>query len=291
MTLNSDKEYFKLNSGSIWDGETLYELYERAYTPWDWTATLMKKANELGMELFSSPFDITAVDYLENCNCPAYKIASFEVSDHILIKKIAQTKKPVIISSGLASLKDLETAINILRENGTKYIAMLKCTSAYPADPADANLKTMVNMKETFNVIPGLSDHTLGPTVPITSVALGAKVIEKHFTLSRDSGSPDDPFSLTPIEFKEMVEYVRIAEKSIGEIKYGGVKSESSSKKFKRSLFSCKDIKKGEIITENNIRSVRPGVGLHTENYEDILGKKARVDIEFATPLSWNLFE
>ena len=291
ITLNSNKDDFVIKGGTLWDGMTLYDLYKKAYTPWEWTPILMKKANDLGMELFSSPFDITAVEHLESHNCPAYKVASCEVTDHILLKKIAETKKPVIISSGGASLEDLESALNVLRSNGTKDIAMLKCTAAYPADPADANLKTMVNMKETFNVIPGLSDHTLGPTVPITSVALGAKVIEKHFTLSRDSGSPDDAFSLTPCEFKEMVEYIRIAEKCVGTIKYGGVKSEVLTKKYRRSLFVSKNIKKGEYITENNIKSVRPGNGLHTKYYNEILGKKARVDIDIATPLNWDLIE
>ena len=243
------------------------------------------------MELFSSPFDITAVEHLESHNCPAYKIASCEVTDHILIKRIAETGKPVIISSGGASLEDLESAVHVLRSNGTKHIVMLKCTAAYPADPADANLRTMVNMKETYNVIPGLSDHTLGPTVPIASVTLGGKVIEKHFTLSRDSGSVDDAFSLTPTEFKEMVEYVRIAEKCTGTIKYGGVKSEDIAKKYRRSLYAVCEIKKGELISSSNVRSVRPGNGLHTKYYDNILGKKARVDIEFATPISWGLIE
>jgi pseudaminic acid synthase len=291
ITLDSNKEEFIIKGGTLWDGMTLYNLYKKAYTPWEWTPILMRKANELGMELFSSPFDITAVEYLEKCNCPAYKIASCEITDHILLKKIAETGKPVIISSGGASLEDLESAMNVLRNNGSKDIAMLKCTAAYPADPSDANLKTMVNMKETFNIIPGLSDHTLGPTVPITSVALGAKIIEKHFTLSRESGSPDDAFSLTPSEFKEMVEYIRIAEKCVGKIKYGGVKSEESTKKFRRSLYSVCNIKKGEIITEDKIKSIRPGYGLHTKYYKEILGKIARKDINYATPLSWDLFE
>jgi pseudaminic acid synthase len=288
ITLNSNKEFFQINEG-LYKGETLYSLYEKAYTPWEWIPILMKKANEYGMELFSSPFDVTAVDYLEQHNCPAYKIASCEITDHILLKKIAKTKKPVIISSGGASLEDLESALNILRNNGTQHIAMLKCTAAYPADPEDANLQTMVNMKETFNIIPGLSDHTLGPVVPIVSVALGCKVIEKHFTLSRDSGSVDDPFSLTPDEFTDMVSNVRIAEKCVGKIMYGGVKSEELAKKYRRSLYSSTNIKKGEIFTEKNIKSVRPGNGLHTKYYEEIIGKTARCDIDYATPITWNL--
>ena len=291
LTLNSNRDEFKIKGGTVWDGSTLYSLYSKSYTPWEWVPILMKKANDLGLELFSSPFDVTAVDFLETCNCPAYKIASLEVSDHILLKKIAQTGKPVIISSGCASLEDLESAINVLRSNGTTDLVMLKCTASYPADPSDANLKTMVNMKETFNVIPGLSDHTLGPVVPIVSVSLGAKVIEKHFTLSRDSGSVDDSFSLIPIEFKEMVDSVRIAEKCIGKIKYGGVKSEDNIKKYRRSLYSIKEIKKGDYITNNNIKSIRPGNGLHTKYYEDILGKKARIDIDFSTPITWDLIE
>mgnify|MGYP003997817991 CR=1 FL=1 len=291
ITLNSDKEEFQIKGGTQWDGQTLYSLYNKAYTPWEWTPKLMKRANDLGMELFSSPFDISAVDHLEKYNCPAYKIASLEVSDHILLKKVAQTGKPVIISSGGASLEDLESALNVLRKNGTKHIAMLKCTAAYPADPSDANLKTMVNMKETFNVISGLSDHTLGPTVPISSVALGAKIIEKHFTLSRESGSVDDSFSLTPNEFEEMVKYVRIAEKCLGKVKYGGVNSEKSTKKYRRSLYAIKDIKKGDILSSENIKSIRPSNGLHTKHYEKILGKKAKVDIDFATPISWELLE
>jgi len=291
ITLNSENEEFQIKGGTEWDGQTLYSLYSKAYTPWEWTPKLMKRANDLGMELFSSPFDISAVDHLEKYNCPAYKIASLEVSDHVLLKRVAQTGKPVIISSGGASLEDLESALNILRKNGTKNIAMLKCTAAYPADPSDANLKTMVNMKETFNIIPGLSDHTLGPTVPISSVALGAKVIEKHFTLSRDSGSVDDSFSLTPSEFKEMVKYVRIAEKCLGKVKYGGVKSEKNTTKYRRSLYAIKDIKKGDILSSENIKSIRPSNGLHTKYFNKIVGKKARVDISFATPLSWNLIE
>lgn len=290
ITLNSNKEDFKINEG-LWKGETLYTLYKKAYTPWEWIPQLMHKANELGMELFSTPFDETAVDYLENYNCPAYKIASCEITDHILLKKIAKTKKPVIISSGGASLEDLENALSILRQNGTEHIAMLKCTAAYPADPEDANLKTMVHMKETFNIVPGLSDHTLGPVVPIISVALGGKVIEKHFTLSRDSGSVDDPFSLTPDEFTDMVKNVRIAEKCVGTLMYGGVKSEKFAKNYRRSLYSNTYIKKGEVFSENNIKSIRPGNGLHTKFYDDIIGKIARCDIDFATPINWNLIE
>ena len=290
ITLKCNRPEFKecLN-GSIWEGQTLYDLYSKAYTPWEWHKELKEYANSLGLDLFSSPFDTTAVDFLETLNVPAYKIASFEITDHILIKRIAQTGKPVIISSGMASKGELEEAVNLLRKNGTTEICMLKCTSAYPAKPEDANLLTIKNMKESFNVIGGLSDHTLGIEVPIASVCLGARVIEKHFTLSRTSGSADDAFSLTPDEFKQMIDSVRIVEKTLGKITYGGVNKEKSSKNYRRSLFVVKYIKKGEAFTKENIRSIRPSNGLHTKYYEEILGKTAREDIEYGSPLSWNL--
>jgi pseudaminic acid synthase len=290
ITLNCKKNYFKIK-GTIWEDQYLYDLYKTAYTPWDWHKGLKEEANKLGMELFSSPFDPTAVDLLESLDVPAYKIASFEITDHILIKKIAQTGKPVIISSGMASKEELREAVELLRKYGTKHICMLKCTSAYPAEPEDANLLTMKDMEESFNIIPGLSDHTLGIEVPIVSVVLGAKVIEKHFTLSRDSGSADDAFSLTPDEFKQMVEGVRKAEKTIGKITYGGVKSEEECKKFRRSLFVCKDIKEDDEFTTENVRSIRPGMGLHTKYYDEILGKKAKFNIEFGEPLNFDMIK
>ena len=291
MTLNCDKPIFKdcLN-GSIWEGTTLYDLYSKAYTPWEWHKELKEYANSLGMDLFTSPFDTTAVDFLETLDMPAYKIASFEITDHILIKRIAQTGKPVIISSGMASLSELNDAVSLLREHGTTQICMLKCTSAYPAKPDDANLITIKHMAESFGIISGLSDHTLGIEVPIASVLLGARVIEKHFTLSRDSGSADDKFSLLPNEFKQMIDSVRIVEKTVGKITYAGVNSESSSKKFRRSLFVVEDIKKGEKLTEKNVRSIRPSNGLHTRYYDEVIGKEATMDIERGTPLSWKLF-
>lgn len=290
MTIKCDKPYFKnCLKGTIWEGETLHNLYKRAYTPWEWTKELKEYTNNLGMDLFSSPFDTTAVDYLEKLEVPCYKIASFEIVDHVLIKRIAQTGKPVIISSGMASRGELEEAINLLRNNGCNQIAMLKCTSAYPAKQEDANLITLQNMAQTFNVIPGLSDHTLGIEVPITAVALGAKIVEKHFTLTRESGSPDDAFSLTPIEFKQMVDSIRIVEKAIGKVTYGGIKSEGESKKFRKSLFIVKNVKKGEVLTKENVRSIRPGYGLHTKHYEEVLGKKVRENVERGEPLTWNM--
>jgi len=287
ITIDCDKEDFQISGGTLWDGQTLYNLYEKAYTPWEWHKGLKKEAEQLGMDLFSSPFDITAVDYLEDLNMPAYKIASCEITDHILIKKIAQTKKPVIISSGNASIEELQEAVDLLRANGTTDICMLKCTAAYPAKKEDANLLTINDMINRYNVIGGLSDHTLGDEVPTLSVAMGARVIEKHFTLSRDSGSPDDAFSLTPLEFKEMVESVREAESIVGNITYGGVKSEEQTKKHRRSLYIVKDIKKGDKFNEENLKSIRPGNGLHTKDYWDILGKECNQDVEFGTPMKF----
>ena len=292
MTINCDNPIFKecLN-GTLWEGKTLYELYSKAYTPWEWHKDLKEYANSKGLDLFSSPFDITAVDFLESLDMPAYKIASFEITDHVLIKKVAQTGKPIIISSGMASLNELNDAITLLRENGATQIAMLKCTSAYPAKPEDANLNTIKHMMDTFNVVGGLSDHTLGIEVPIASVVLGGRIIEKHFKLNDDSGSEDDAFSLTPIEFKQMVDSVRKVEKTLGIIKYAGTNSESKSKTFRRSLFVVKDIKEGELFTSENVKSIRPANGLHTKYYEDILGKKASQELQFGTPLSWDFIK
>ena len=284
ITLNCSKDDFQIKGG-LWKGQTLYELYGKAYTPWEWHKELKDYANSLGLELFSSPFDTTSVDFLESIDVPAYKIASCEITDHILIKKIASTKKPVIISSGIASINDLQEAISLLRENGCKDICMLKCTAAYPAQKEDANLLTINDMISRFNVIGGLSDHTLGIEVPTVSVAMGAKVIEKHFTLSRDCGSPDDAFSLTPDEFQQMVSSVRMTESIIGKITYGGVKSENEMKKIRRSLYVVKDMKKGDIFSEDNLKSIRPGNGLHTKYYWDVLGKECNEDIEYGTPM------
>lgn len=288
ITIDCKTDIFKIKGTALWDDQYLYDLYKKAYTPWEWHSILFNKAKELGMDAFSSPFDITAVDFLENLKVPCYKVASCEITDHILLKKIAQTKKSVIISSGMASKEELQEAVDILRKYGTTEICILKCTAEYPAKQEDANLITIKDMMESFNVIGGLSDHTLGIEVPIASVLLGAKVIEKHFTLSRESGSPDDAFSLTPDEFKQMVDSIRIIEKTIGTITYGGVKGEEAMKKFRRSLFFVKDMKKGEVIDETCIRSIRPGNGLHTKHYWDLLGKTVNENIERGTPLSFN---
>lgn len=288
ITLKCDNEYFQIKNGTLWDGSTLYDLYSKAFTPWEWHLPLKTLASDLGLDFFSSPFDITAVDFLEELNVPCYKVASFEVNDHILLKKIAQTKKPVILSTGTSELSEIADAVSILKENGTTQLCILKCTSEYPAPIEKANLKTIKNMAQTFNCVAGLSDHTLGIEVPIAAVCLGANFIEKHFTLDKLSGSPDDAFSLEPAEFKQMVSSIRIVEKALGSIDYCKHLNPQKNIIFRRSLFAVRDISKGEVFSENNVKSVRPGYGLHTKYYPQVLGKKASKNIEFGTPLSWS---
>lgn len=288
MTINCSNEYFQINNGTIWDGQTLYDLYKKAYTPWSWTITLKNEANRLGMELFSTPFDVTAVDFLEQLNMPAYKIASFEVCDHILLKRIAKTGKPIIMSSGVSDLTELEESIKILKNNGATNICLLKCTSAYPAPIEDANLKTIKDIKKRFNIISGLSDHTLGVEVPIAAVCLGANIIEKHFKLENDITSPDHKFSLNPTQFKQMVNSIRKIENAIGKIKYDKSEKEKRNYKFKRSLFIVKNVKKNQLITPDNIKSIRPNNGLHTRYYEQILGKKFNNDYKKGEPLTFD---
>ena len=288
ITLNCNKKYFKLKNTS-WDEKgNLWELFNMAHTPWGWQYKIQQEVNRLGMDFFSSPFDHTAVDFLEGLNVPAYKVASAEIIDIPLLKKIAKTKKPVIMSTGMASLSEIEEGVKTLKENGTPCVALLKCTSAYPSKPEDANLLTIPHLSETFKCVTGLSDHTLGIGVPVTAVALGANIIEKHFTMSRSDGGPDSTFSLEPHEFKQMVDTVRVAEKALGKIHYGGVKSEV--KIFRRSLFAIKNIKKGEKFIENeNIRSIRPGDGLHSRHLYDFVGKTSSKDVERGTPISWDM--
>ena len=288
ITLDCNNEYFQIKQGTVWDGMTLYELYSKAYTPWEWFPILQKKSTELDLDFFSSPFDVTSVDFLEKLNVPCYKIASFEVCDHILLKRIAKTGKPVIMSSGVSDLKELEESIKVLKDNGCKDICLLKCTSSYPAPIENANLKTIKDMSERFKVISGLSDHTKGIEVPVAAVCLGARIIEKHFKLEDNSNSPDDAFSLTPPEFKNMVDSIRKVEKAIGTIKYNKDGQEKKNQKFKRSLFVAKDMKEGDIFTDKNIRSIRPGDGLHTRHYSEVIGKKCNKDLSKGTPLSFN---
>jgi len=269
----------------------LYKLYQEAYTPWEWQPKLKQIAEDMGLICFSSPFDKTAVDFLEKMNIPAYKVASFEITDIPLIEYVATKGKPVIISTGIAELCDIEEAVNACKRMGNNQIALLKCTSAYPTPLEDVNLKTILNMAETFNTVVGLSDHTLEISVPIAAVALGAKIIEKHFILDRKLGGPDAAFSLEPEEFKIMVKAVREVEKALGKVSYELSEKTKKCREFSRSLFVVKDIKVGETLTEENVRSIRPGFGLLPKYLKDILGKKAKKDLKKGTPLTWDLIE
>ena len=273
------------DKGSLWYGKNLYDLYQVASTPWEWHSTLMEKARELGILCFSSPFDETAVDFLENLNVPAYKIASFENNHLPLIRKVASTKKPLIISTGMASIGDIEMAVNTARDAGAKQIALLKCTSSYPASPIDTNLNTIPHLKKMFNCQVGLSDHTKGIGVSVGAVAMGATIIEKHFTLDRSEGGVDSEFSLEPNEMESLVNESYRCWQSIGSIKYGLTEEEKKSIIFRRSIYVSEDIKEGEIFTKKNIRIVRPGFGDSPSFYEKIIGKRSRHNINKGTPL------
>lgn len=289
ITLNSQSEYFKIKQGTIWDNTNLYDLYNDAYMPWEWQPKLKKIAEKLGLIVFSSPFDKTSVDFLEDMDMPAYKIASFEITDIPLIEYIASMGKPVIISTGIAELCDIELAVKTCKKASNDQIALLKCTSSYPAPLEEINLRTIPHLKETFNTVVGLSDHTLGNSVPAASVALGAKIIEKHFILDRNLGGPDSAFSLEPSEFKAMVNSIREVETALGKVSYELTEKTKCNREFSRSLFVVKDIKKGEKFTENNVKSIRPGFGLHPKYLKDIIGKTAGKNILKGTPLNWNL--
>ncbi len=288
ITIRCDRPEFRIN-GTIWEGRNLYELYGEAFTPWEWQPRLRQVANDLGLELFSSPFDETAVDFLEKMNVPAHKLASFELVDIPLIQKMARTGKPLIMSTGMATADEIEEAVATARYAGATQIALLKCTSAYPSPPEDMNLRTIPELARRFDVPAGLSDHTMGTAVPIAAVALGACIIEKHLTLSRSQPGPDSAFSLEPHEFKAMVDAVRVAEKALGEVHFGVSAHEESSRVFRRSLFVVEDIRQGEAFSAKNVRSIRPGHGLHTRHLAEILGRYASRDIERGTPLSWDL--
>ncbi|WP_434296958.1 pseudaminic acid synthase [Clostridium sporogenes] len=291
ITLDCDNEYFQIKQGTIWDGTILHKLYKEAYTPWEWQPKLKKIAEEQGLICFSSPFDKTAVDFLESMNVPAYKIASFEITDIPLVEYIASKGKPVIISTGIATLSDIEEAVNACRRVGNNQIVLLKCTSAYPAPVEEANLRTIPNMADTFNVITGLSDHTLGSAVSVAAVALGAKIIEKHFTLSREEGGPDAAFSMEPHEFKQMVDDIRNIEKALGKVSYYLTEKQKNSRQHSRSLFIVKDIKMGEVFTEDNVKSIRPGFGIKTKYIKDILGKTSKMNIKKGTPMDWKFIK
>lgn len=289
LTLASDQPYFKIQ-GTIWEGRTLHDLYGEACTPWEWTQPLAHLAQELGMHCFSSPFDETAVDFLASLDVPAYKIASFELVDLPLIRKVARTGKPVIMSTGMGTLTEIERAVNAAREAGATDLALLKCTSAYPSDPADMNLRTIPHLAEAFRVPVGLSDHTPGSAVPVVAVALGACIIEKHLTLDRGEGGPDAAFSLEPAEFKAMVAAVRVAEVALGSVSYQLSEKERASRVFRRSLFVTKPVKKGEPFTADNVRSIRPGHGLEPRHLETITSGRASCDLAPGTPLEWRHF-
>lgn len=289
LTIDSDREWFQLPGDSLWAGKTLYQLYGEAYTPWEWHPKLLATARELGLECFSTPFDHSAVDFLESLKVCAYKIASFELVDISLLKRVAKTGKPVIASTGMASLAEIEEAVRTLRDNGTEQIALLKCTSAYPASPDEMNLRTIPHLAQSFGAVVGLSDHTLGSGVAVAAVALGARIIEKHFTLRRADGGPDSAFSLEPDEFARMVRDIRQVESALGKVSYTRTPDDTKNVIFRRSLFVVEDVKQGESFTPQNVRSIRPGYGLHTRYLDDVLGRRASRDIQRGTPLSWDL--
>lgn len=290
ITLNSDSEDFQIHGGP-WDGRTLYDLYDEAHTPWSWHAPLFEHARKINITIFSSPFDTTAVDLLEDLNAPAYKIASFEAIDLPLIKYVASTGKPMIISTGLAHFNEIEEAVNTARSSGCSELAILHCVSSYPAPPQDYNLRTIGNMIESFGLVAGISDHTLDNITAITSIAMGASIIEKHFTLNRDGGGPDDSFSLEPQDLTELCNGALTAWEALGKVDYSRKQSEESNLKYRRSLYYVKDLKVGDVITPDTVRSVRPGYGLVPKYMDDVLGSKATMPIIKNTPVTIGSFK
>ena len=288
ITIDCDNEYFQIKQGTVWDGQVLHKLYEDAYMPWDWQPKLKKIAENLGLIAFSSPFDKTSVDFLEDMDVPAYKIASFEITDIPLIEYVASKGKPIIISTGIASFEDIELAVKTCLNAGNDEIALLKCTSSYPAPFDEINLNTIQDINEKFNVVVGLSDHTLGSEVSTAAIAVGANVIEKHFILDRTMGGPDSGFSMEPNEFKQMVDSIRNVEKALGKVSYELSDKMKTNREFSRSLFVVRDMKRNEIISEDNVRSIRPGFGLHPKYLKEILGKKVNKDLKKGTPFELN---
>lgn len=289
ITLNCDSEEFQIHGG-LWDGKTLYQLYQEAHMPWDWHKPLFEHARTHDITIFSSPFDNTAVDLLEDLNAPAYKIASFEAVDLPLIKYVASTGKPMIISTGMADAEEIQEAIDAAREGGCKELAILHCVSGYPAPAADYNLRIIPDMMRRFGLVTGLSDHTLENTTAIASVVLGASIIEKHFTLDRNGGGPDDSFSLEPAELAALCRDSKIAWSALGEVNYGRKSSEKGNAQFRRSLYFVKDLKKGEVLTPDSIRSVRPGFGLAPKHFADVVGRRLSKDVSIGDALNWSLF-
>ena len=288
-TLDVQSAPFKVNGGTLWDGRTLYDLYKECAMPWEWQPKLKDIADDIGLDLFSSAVDPSGVDFLQTLDVPAYKVTSFEIVDLNLIKCMAKTQKPIIVSTGMASISEIDDAVTTIRNEGNKNIALLKCTSAYPASPDEMNLRTIPHMSKAFQVPTGLSDHTIGISAPVAAVALGACIIEKHFTLSRSVPGPDSSFSCEPHEFKEMVDAVRQTERALGRVRYEISEHERSSRSFRRSLFIIRDMKKGECFTDENIRSIRPGFGLPPKFIDIIKGRKATQDLSKGTPLSWDV--
>ena len=288
ITIDCDKDDFIIK-GTIWEGRNLHSLYKEAYTPWEWHEELFRVAKEEGLICFSSPFDKTAVDFLESMNVPAYKIASFEITDIPLIEYVASKGKPIILSTGIAEEADIKLAIDTCRRMGNNDIALLKCTSSYPAPIEEANMCMVKDLAERFNVISGLSDHTIGSTVPVVATCFGAKIIEKHFILDRSIGGPDASFSMNEHEFTEMVKSIREAEKAIGKVSYGLTEKQKKGKDFSRSLYVVENMKADELITENNVRSIRPGYGLHPKYLKKVLGKKINIDVDKGTAFSLDM--
>ncbi len=288
LTIDCDKPPF-LIKGTIWNKRRLYDLYGEAYTPWDWHPKLKAEADRLGIDIFSTPFDDTAVDFLEGLGMPAHKVASFELVDIPLLRKVGATCKPVIMSTGMATLAEIRESAGVLKASGCPGLILLKCTSAYPASPDEMNLRSIVDLSARLKVPVGLSDHTLGTAVPVAAVPLGICMIEKHFTLDRSIPGPDSSFSLEPGEFRAMVDSVRTAERALGGVHYGPTPSEAASLVFRRSLFVVKDLKKGEVLTAAHVRSIRPGYGLHPRHLDEVIGRKAAVSISRGTPLLWPL--
>lgn len=291
ITIDCDDPCFQINEGTIWDGTPLYQLYQEAYTPWDWQPKLMEEANKLGMECFSSPFDFSSVDFLEQMNVPAYKIASYEINDIPLIRKIARLHKPIIFATGIAYPEDIERALAVCREEGNEDVILLKCVSSYPTPYEAVNLNVIPTLAKTYDCLIGISDHTMGTIVSAGSIALGVKMVEKHFTLRRSDGGPDSAFSMEPEEFAQMVRDIRIMEKALGSSEYRLTDTQKLEHQGSRSLFVVKDIAAGEELTAENIRSIRPGNGLHTMYYEEILGRKAKTFLKKGTPLKWELID
>ena len=291
ITMNSNRQEFTIRKGSLWENRTLYDLYQEAYTPWEWQAALKEYAESKGLICFSTPFDFSSIDFLESINVLAYKISSYEINDIPLIRRTAEKKKPIIISTGVAYLEDIDLAIKTILETGNQDIILLKCSSIYPTPYEEVNLLNMCELQKKYNCIIGISDHSLGESIPVGAVALGAKVIEKHLTLDRKSGGVDDGFSMEPDEFKRMVQGIRNIEEALGSKEYLISDIQEQERKMSRSLFVIRDIKTGEIFTDENVKSIRPNLGLHTKYYDKVIGASAKYDISAGTPLALDMIE